>query len=118
MTWHRVKSGSSEGRIKKPRREVPCVSRSTGLPDIAYMMLPGMMATQWSANIYHDGGHKIAVEFRVDGDYSVRQTSATSFTVRINMPRKLVPLIPFGRHDIQFTTDPEGFLVFDLQTLA
>ncbi len=118
MTWQRVKSGGPEGKVSKPRRSNPCISRSARNPDNAYMMFPGMMATHWSANIYHDGGHKIAVEFRVDGDFAVRQTSASAFTVRINMPKKLVPLIPLGLHDMQIEQDPEGFMVFDLQTLA
>lgn len=118
MTWQRVKSGGADGKISKGRRDTPCISRSHRHPDNAYMMFPGMMATHWSANIYHDGGHKIAVEFRVDGDFAVRQTSATAFTVRINIPKKLVPLIPMGLHNMQPERDPEGLLVFDLQALA
>lgn len=118
MAWQRVRNGRAEGLVSKTRRESPCISRNVRHPDNAYMMFPGMMATHWSANIYHDGGHKIAIEFRIDGDYAVRQTSATAFTVRINMPKKLVPLIPFGLHNIQPISDPEGFLVFDLQALA
>ena len=118
MAWQRVRNAKTDGIPQKPRRNVPCISRNERHPDNAYMMFPGMMATEWSANIYHDGGRKIAIEFRPDGDYAVRQTSATAFTVRINIPKKLVPLIPFGLHDIQPTKDPEGFLVFDLQELA
>lgn len=118
MAWQRVKNGKTEGVPQKPRRDIPCISRNAGNPDSAYMMFPGMMATHWAANIYHDGGHKIAVEFRIDGDYAVRQTSATAFTVRINVPKKLVPLIPIGLHNIRPVSDPEGFLVFDLQELA
>jgi hypothetical protein len=81
------------------------------------MMLPYGMATHQSACIYHDGGHRIAIEFRVDGDFAVRRTSGTSFTSRINLPTKLASLLPFGLHDVDLTEDPEGLLILDLQTL-
>lgn len=114
--WHRVSDVGE--RPKKPKRTGVSVTRSKSHPDIAYIMMPMDMAEYWSANIYHDGGTKIAVEFRVGGDYAVRRTSAGAFTVRINLPKRMAHLVPPGLNNVGFTRDPEGLIVIDLQTVA
>lgn len=112
--WHRITS--RDIATMKPRRIKPCVSRSRARPNRAYVMLPMALATHWAANIYHDGGSRIALEFEVGGDLVVRQTSPTASTVRINLPCKMAELIPFGLHSVDYTVDPEGKLILDLQT--
>lgn len=112
--WHRITSRDIPAM--KPRRMKPCVSRSRARPNRAYVMLPMALATHWAANIYHDGGSRIALEFEVGGDLVVRQTSPTASTVRINLPCKMAELIPFGLHSVDYTVDPEGKLILDLQT--
>lgn len=113
MKWSKV--SNAERMEESVRRKGVSVSRSRRNPEIAYVMMPMRMASHWSANIYHDGGKKIAIEFRLCGDYAVRRTSDTAATVRINIPRKLVGLIPFGLHEIETQADPEGMIVIDLQ---
>lgn len=112
--WHRTTSRDISA--VKPRRMKPCVSRSRARPNRAYVMLPMSLATHWAANIYHDGGSRIALEFEVGGDLVVRQTSPTASTVRINLPCKMAELIPFGLHSVDYTLDPEGKVILDLQT--
>ena len=112
--WHRITS--RDIATMKPRRMKPCVSRSRARPNRAYVMLPMALATHWAANVYHDGGSRIALEFEVGGDLVVRQTSPTASTVRINLPCKMAELIPFGLHSVDYTVDPEGKLILDLQT--
>ena len=112
--WHRITS--RDIATMKPRRMKPCVSRSRARPNRAYVMLPMALATHWAANIYHDGGSRIALEFEAGGDLVVRQTSPTASTVRINLPCKMAELIPFGLHSVDYTVDPEGKLILDLQT--
>lgn len=112
--WHRITV--KDIPKMKPKRIKPCVARSTARPNRAYVMLPMTMASHWSANVYHDGGSRIALEFEVGGDLVVRQTSPTASTVRINLPCTMAELIPFGLHSVDYTLDPEGKVILDLQT--
>jgi hypothetical protein len=82
------------------------------------MMLPREMADGKRVSIYHDGGWRIALQFGTEGEYVVRPTSTTSYTVRVTIPRSLLSLIPFGLHEIAPDRDPEGRLVFDFGGLG
>ena len=82
------------------------------------MMLPREMASHDSVSIYSDKRGRIAFEFRADGDYAVRQTSRTSFTVKVTIPKPLVQSIPMGLHDVDLERTAEGWLVLDPQTVA
>ncbi len=82
------------------------------------MMLPRDMATHDSVSIYSDKAGRIAFEFRVDGDYAVRQTSRTSYTVKVTIPKVLVQSIPMGLHDVDLERNADGWLILDPQTVA
>jgi len=113
MAWEKVRQ--TEARPpRKNRRVTPCISRSSALPEIAYIMMPAEMAPHKRVSIYHDGGSKIALEFRADGDFIVRRTSARSYTVRISIPKRLAGVVPFGIRDIVLKEDAEGFRVIEL----
>jgi hypothetical protein len=85
---------------------------------MAYMMLPRDMVPHDRVSIYADGRGRIAFEFCIDGDYAVRPTSRTSYTMRVTIPKALAHLIPMGLHDADLNRDPEGFLILDPQTAA
>jgi hypothetical protein len=88
------------------------VSRSRKLPEIAYILMPADMAPAERVSIYHDGGSRLALEFGVDGDFVVRKASTRSYAVRVTVPRRLVHIVPFGIHDIEFE-QVGTLLVFD-----
>lgn len=110
IDWSKV----TRSPITSPRHERrahPCVSRSAKRPGIAYMMLPADMAARDRVSIYADRQGRIAFEFSDFGEYAVRPTSATSFTVRINIPTTLAHLIPVGLHDVELERNAEGWLI-------
>jgi len=80
--------------------------------------MPKDMAPMGRVSIYHDGGSRIAFQFDVAGEYAVRQTSKTSYTVKITIPREISGIIPFGLHDITLTSGAEGMLVLDLRQIT
>lgn len=114
MIWHRI-DGKDISSMKQ-RRDKPSISRSKRRPNRAYVMMPMTMAPYRAANVYHDGGSRIALEFGHVGDLAVRQTSPTASTVRINLPARMAPLIPFGLHSVSYEVDPEGKVIINIQT--
>jgi len=108
MTWEKV---IRHQMSHKPRRDRPCVSRSPDRPDSAYLMLPKDMALEDRVSIYADKKGRIAFEFSRFGEYAVRRTSRTSYTVKVTIPRALVASIPFGLTDVDLETNSEGWLI-------
>lgn len=100
------------------RRVQPCVSRSPKRPDMAYMMLPHDMASGPRVSIYTDAKGRIAFEFCIDGEYTVRPTSRTSYTVKVTIPTTLADRIPFGLHDVDLYQSAEGWWILDPQAVA
>lgn len=100
------------------RRNTPCVSRSPKRPGMAYMMLPRSMVPKDRVSIYADKRGRIGFEFSDGGEYTVRPTSATSFTMKITIPSALADRIPFGLHDVVLDRNADGWLIFDPQTVA
>lgn len=82
------------------------------------MILPKDMVPEHRVSLYVDKKNRIAFEFCLDGDYTVRPTSRTSYTMRITIPKALTHLIPIGLNDVTLERTTEGWLVFDPQTLA
>lgn len=117
MTWQKVKRHQAREVQIRPRRTSPCVSRSPKRPDMAYMMLPRDMAEHDSVSIYADAKGRIAFEFRIDGDYAVRQTSRTSYTVKVTIPTTLAQSIPLGLSDVDLERNSDGWLVLDPSTI-
>lgn len=117
MTWERFDRGSTYAAHHK-RRERPCVSRSPDRPDIAYLMIPRDRVTSSRVSIYTKKDGKIAFEFCDDGDYKVRGTSATSYAMRITIPKALSGMIPFGLNDVDLQTTEDGWLVLDAHALT
>lgn len=110
MTWEKIiRTPLDSARLK--RRDRACMSRSPARPDAAYVMLPRDMVEEDRVSIYASKDGRIAFEFRVDGEYAVRPTSRTSYTMRITIPKPLVPLIPMGLHDVDLERSAEGWLI-------
>ncbi len=117
MTWEKFDRKNSYA-VGNKRRKKPCISRSPERPDTAYLMVPRDMATGQRVSIYTSKDGKIAFEFGVGGDYAVRETSATSYTMRITIPKALCSMIPFGLNDVALERNSNGWLVLDPQTVA
>lgn len=117
MTWEKINRMSALGPNNK-RRDQPCVSRNENRPDAAYMILPQSMVAHRRVSIYKDSRGRIAFEFCSNGDYTVRPTSRTSYTMRITIPKALTHLVPIGLHDVKLDQTKDGWLIFDPQTLA
>lgn len=116
MSWQKVNQGLGS-RVFRERRSRPCVTRSEKRPNAAYMMLPKHMVPCNRVSIYSDAKGRIALEFGIDGDYVVRPTSRTSYTMKVTVPKPLVHLIPFGLHDTSMERSPEGWMILDTQAL-
>lgn len=112
MTWEKFDRRSTYAANHK-RRDQPCVSRSPDRPETAYLMLPRAMATEDRVSIYTGKNGQIAFEFDIAGDYAVRPTSKTSYTVRITIPKALAALVPFGLHDVKLDQNTDGWLILD-----
>lgn len=91
--------------------------RSEKRPDAAYMMLPKHMVPCGRVSIYSDAKGRIALEFGIDGDYVVRPTSRTSYTMKVTVPKPLVHLIPFGLQDVRLERSAEGWLILDTRSM-
>jgi hypothetical protein len=115
--WEKIKRVSPETPRHK-RREEPCVSRSPKRPDAAYLMLPRDMAEAERVSIYADGKGQIAFEFDIAGEYAVRPTSRTSYTMKITIPKALAALIPFGLHEVKLDRNGDGWLILSTGVLA
>lgn len=110
MTWEKVRSSL----LVKPRRNGPCISRSRTRPDVAYIMMPASMAPQRRVSIYHDGGSRLALDFDADGDFAVRPSGPRGYTVRVNIPKKLAHVVPFGLRDVTFKASADGLAIIEL----
>lgn len=117
MAWQKVERQAPKTPTHE-RRTKACVSRSPKRPDAAYMMLPRDMVWADRVSIYHDGGSRIAFEFSQYGEYAVRPTSKTSFTMKVTIPKPLAHLIPFGLQDVDLASNEDDWMVLDVQTLA
>ena len=110
MAWEKIDRTSSDSTVKR-RRKQPCTSRSPERPDAAYLMLPRDMVWADRVSIYSGKDGQIAFEFCIDGDYAVRPTSRTSYTMRVTIPKALATRIPFGLHDVALDRNSDGWLV-------
>ena len=110
--WEKVVK-SRQRNTGQTRRSSACIVRSEKRPGVAYMMMPQDWAKHDRVSVYHDGKNRIALEFDPAGDYAVRQTSKTSYTVKITIPKSLAPLIPVGLTNVDLKRD-EDFVLFTL----
>lgn len=110
MPWEKI-SRSPEQNSRYKRRDRPCTSRSPDRPDAAYLMLPRDMVSANRVSIYAGKDGRIAFEFDVAGDYAVRPTSRTSYTMRITIPKALAQSIRFGLNDVDLERNPDGWLI-------
>jgi hypothetical protein len=117
MTWEKFDRNANRAPHTM-RRGKPCTSRSPGRPDAAYLMIPRDMVTGERVSIYTSGDGRIAFEFGANGDYTVRRTSRTSYTMRVVIPKALCGMIKFGLNDVDLERSPEGWLVLNPQTEA
>ena len=116
MTWKKI-TRTDPDAPRYERRSKPCVSRSEKRPDMAYMMLPKDMVCADRVSIYHDGKSRIAFQFEATGEYAVRPTSRTSYTMKVTIPKALAHMIPFGLRDVDLQRNFDGFLILDTQTV-
>lgn len=116
MPWEKI-SRTMPDNPRHKRRDRPCTSRSPERPDAAYLMLPRDMVWEDRVSIYAGKDGRIAFEFSQFGEYAVRPTSSTSYTMRITIPKALTASIPFGLHDVDLTRNDEGWLILDPQTV-
>jgi hypothetical protein len=117
MSWTKITS-DRRPLSGRERRSSPCVARSPKRPDMAYMMLPREMVPEDRVSIYSDARGRIALLFCPDGEYAVRPTSRTSYTMKVTIPKAIAHLIPMGLHDVQLESGTGGYLILDPQTLA
>lgn len=115
MSWEKINRFDPTNPRHK-RRDRPCVSRSPDRPDTAYLMLPRDMVWANRVSIYTGSGGRIAFEFSPGGEYAVRPTSSTSYTMRITIPKALAHLIPLGLTDVDLERTSEGWLVLSPQS--
>lgn len=104
--WEKVVK-ARQRNTGQARRSSACVVRSKKRPTVAYMMMPQEWAKSDRVSVYHDGKNQIALEFDPAGDYAVRQTSKTSQTIKITIPKSLAPLVPIGLTNVDLKRDGE-----------
>ena len=77
------------------------LARSKKNPRIAYLILPAdVIDRDCTAMIYKDNRCRIGIKFMDHGgEFVVRRCSSRAYKRRINIPKEMVDIVPFGLHD-------------------